>query len=59
MNEGVAINLEHWNYIITMIPEILTTDHSCNQTTDKRIIFYFKRSRMNQAIFNLASPYLK
>ena len=37
MNEGVAINLEHWNYIITMIPEILTTDHSCNQTTDKRI----------------------
>jgi hypothetical protein len=39
MNEGVAINLEHWNYIITMIPEISSTDHSRNQTTDKRIIY--------------------
>ena len=38
MNEGVAINLEYWNYIITMIPEISYTNHSCNQTTDKRII---------------------
>jgi len=38
MNEGVAINLENWNYIITMIPEILSTDHSHNKTTDKRII---------------------
>jgi hypothetical protein len=38
MNEGVLINLEHLIYIITMIPEILSTDHRFNQTTDKRII---------------------
>jgi hypothetical protein len=37
MNEGVLINLGHWIYIITSIPEILSTDHSRNQTTDKRI----------------------
>ena len=38
MNKGIPIDLEHWVQIITTIPEISSTDHSCNQTTDKRII---------------------
>jgi hypothetical protein len=39
MNEGVPINLEHWVQIISTIPEITSTDHSRNQTTDKRILY--------------------
>jgi len=38
MDEGIPINLEHWIKIITTISEILSTDHSRNQTADKRII---------------------
>ena len=38
MNEGDPKNREHWVQIITTIPEISSTDHSRNQTTDKRII---------------------
>jgi len=37
MNEGSHINLGHWIPIITTIPEISYTDHSCSRTTDKRI----------------------
>ena len=37
MNEGATINLEHWIQIFTTTPEILSTDHSPKQTTDKRI----------------------
>jgi hypothetical protein len=38
MNEGDPENHEHWVQIITTIPEISSTDSSCNQTTDKRMI---------------------
>jgi len=38
MNEGDPKNREYWVQIITTIPEISSTDHSRNQTTDKRII---------------------
>jgi len=38
MNEGDPKNREYWFQIITTIPEISSTDHSRNQTTDKRII---------------------
>ena len=38
MNEGNPKNREYWVQIITTIPEILSTDHSHNQTTDKRIV---------------------
>ena len=38
MNEGDPKNREHWVQIITTIPEISSTDHSCKQTTDTRII---------------------
>ena len=38
MNEGDSKDREHWVQIITTIPEISYTDHSRNQTTDKRII---------------------
>jgi hypothetical protein len=38
MDEGDPKNREHRVQIITTIPEILSTDHSRNQTTDKRII---------------------
>jgi len=40
MNDGVPIKLEHWIQIITTIPEISSTDHSRDQTTDKRIISF-------------------
>ncbi len=40
MNEGDPKNREHWVQIITTIPEISSTDHSRNQTTDKRIISF-------------------
>jgi hypothetical protein len=40
MNEGDPKNREHWVQIITTIPEISSTDHSHNQTTDKRIISF-------------------
>jgi hypothetical protein len=39
MNEGDPKNREHWVQIITAIPEISSTDHSRNQTTDKRILY--------------------
>ncbi|MBW1609267.1 MAG: hypothetical protein JRF45_15780 [Deltaproteobacteria bacterium] len=38
MNEGDSKDREYWVQIITTIPEISSTDHSRNQTTDKRII---------------------
>jgi hypothetical protein len=38
MNEDVPINLGHWIQIIITIPELLSTDHSFNRTTDKRIL---------------------
>jgi len=38
MNEGDPKNCEHWVQIITTIPEISSTYHSHNRTTDKRII---------------------
>jgi len=38
MNEGDPKDREYWVQIITTIPEISSTDHSRNQTTDKRII---------------------
>jgi len=38
MNEGDPKNREQWVQNITPIPEISSTDHSRNQTTDKRII---------------------
>jgi hypothetical protein len=38
MNEGDPKNREHWVQIITTIPEISSTNHSRNQTTDKRIL---------------------
>ncbi len=38
MNEGDPKNREHWVQIITTTPEISSTDHSRNRTTDKRII---------------------
>ena len=38
MNEGDPKNREHWVQITTTIPEISSTDHSRNQTTDKIII---------------------
>jgi len=38
MNEGDPKNREHWVQIITTIPEISSTDHSRNRTTDKRIV---------------------
>ena len=37
MNEGRPKNREHWVQIITTIPEISSSDHSYNRTTDKRI----------------------
>ncbi len=37
MNEGDPKNREHWVQIISMIPEISSTDRSRNRTTDKRI----------------------
>ena len=37
MNEGDPKDREYWVQIITTIPEISSTDHSRNQTTDKRI----------------------
>ena len=40
MNEGDPKNREHWVQIITTIPEISSTNHSRNQTTDKRIMSY-------------------
>jgi len=40
MNEGGPKNREHWVQIIITIPEISSTDHSRNQTTDKRIIYH-------------------
>jgi len=40
MNEGDPKSREHWVQIITTIPEISSTDHSRNQTTDKRIIYH-------------------
>jgi len=40
MNKGVHINLEHWIQIISTIPEISSTDHSRNRTTDKRILSF-------------------
>jgi hypothetical protein len=39
INEVDPKNRLHWVQIITTIPEISSTDHSCNQTTDMRIIF--------------------
>jgi hypothetical protein len=47
MNEGVPINLEHWIQIITTILEITNTNHSFNQTTDKRIITPNTRSEIS------------
>jgi hypothetical protein len=41
MNDGDPENREYWIQIITTIPEISSTDHSSNQTTDKRIITIF------------------
>jgi hypothetical protein len=38
MNEGDPKNREHWVQIITTTSEISSTDHSRNQTTDKRIV---------------------
>jgi len=38
MTDGGFRNCKHWIQIITAIPEILSTDHSHSQTTDKRII---------------------
>ena len=38
MNEGDPASSEHGVQIISTIPEISSTDHSRNQTTDKRII---------------------
>jgi hypothetical protein len=38
MNEGDPKNREHWIQIFTTTPEILSTDHSPKQTTDKRIV---------------------
>ena len=38
MNEGDPKNREQWVQIITSIPEISSTDHSHNRTTDKRIV---------------------
>jgi len=38
MYEDVPKNLGHWIQIIITIPELLSTDHSFNRTTDKRII---------------------
>jgi hypothetical protein len=40
MNEGDPKNREHWVQIITTIPEISSTDHSRNRTTDKGILYY-------------------
>jgi len=40
MNEGDPKSREHWVQIITTIPEISSTDHSRNQSFDKRIIYY-------------------
>jgi hypothetical protein len=37
MNERNPKNREYWIQIITTIPEISSSDHSSNQTTDKRI----------------------
>ena len=39
MNEGDPESREHWVQILTTIPEISSTDHSSNQTTDKRILY--------------------
>jgi hypothetical protein len=38
MNDGDPKNREGWVQTITNIPEISSTDHNQNQTTDKRII---------------------
>jgi len=49
INEVDPKNREHWVQIITTIPEISSTDHNDNQTTDKRITsidFGYKNSLM-------------
>jgi hypothetical protein len=38
MNDGDPKNREGWVQIISTIPEISSTDHNHNQTTDKRIM---------------------
>jgi len=39
INEGDPKNRGLWVQIITTIPEISSTDHSRNQTTDMRIVY--------------------
>jgi len=39
MNEDYPKSCEHWVQIITTIPEMLSTNHSHNRTTDKRILY--------------------
>jgi len=39
VNEGDPKNRAHWVLILTTIPEISSTDHRHNQTTDKRILY--------------------
>jgi hypothetical protein len=52
MNEGDPKNREHWVQIITTIPEISSTDHSRNQTTDKRILY------VTSAVFSINLSWL-
>jgi len=50
MNEGDPKSREHWVQIITTIPEISSTDHSRNQTTDKRIVSEFPGKRFRTVV---------
>jgi hypothetical protein len=50
MNEGDPKDREYWVQIITTIPEISSTDHSRNQTTDKRILSEFPGKRFRTIV---------
>jgi len=50
MNEGDPESREYWIQIIITIPEISSTDHSRNQTTDKRIVSAFPDKRFRKVL---------